>query len=127
MGERGGEEVLCRLHQSDCFGERALIEDEPRAASIRAGPGCRLYVTFITRDLFESTMGKPLEAYQQAMERGGWRGFFRAPVDRVIDSPLPSSLRTNINKYIYLCYLRAALRAEIDNQSRVACIALARE
>ena len=65
VGERGGEERLGRLHASDCFGERALLYNEPRAASIRAGPGCRLYVVFITRAAFEAALGKPLEAFQR--------------------------------------------------------------
>lgn len=65
QGEQGGEERLARLHQSDCFGERALLYDEPRAASIRAGPGCRLYVVFIRRDHFERALGKSLADFQK--------------------------------------------------------------
>jgi len=65
VGERGGEERIARLHPSDCFGERALLFNEPRAASIRAGPGCRLYVVFITRGDFEKALGKPLEEFKQ--------------------------------------------------------------
>ena len=65
VGERGGEECVGRLHASDCFGERALMHHEPRAASIRAGPGCRLYVAFITRDEFEGALGKPLDEFRR--------------------------------------------------------------
>jgi len=65
VGEQGGEEIVGRLHSSDCFGERALLHKDVRAASIRAGPGCRLYVVFITRENFELALGKPLEAFQK--------------------------------------------------------------
>lgn len=65
VGEIGGEICVGRLHVADCFGERALLYGEPRAATIRAGPGCMLYVVFITRDDFERTMGKPLTEFQK--------------------------------------------------------------
>jgi len=59
------ERLLCRLQQSDCFGERALLFDEPRAASVYAGPGCNLYVVFIARTDFEATLGQPLSEFQK--------------------------------------------------------------
>jgi hypothetical protein len=71
VGERGGEVCVGRLRQSDCFGERALLHNEPRAASIRAGPGCRLYCVFITRADFERALGKPLEEFQRLKKTVG--------------------------------------------------------
>lgn len=69
-GERGGEMVVGRLHQSDCFGERALLTNEPRAASIRAGPGCKLYVVFIRKSEFEEVLGKPLTEFKRLRTEG---------------------------------------------------------
>lgn len=74
VGERGVEQCVGRLHASDCFGERALLRNEPRAASIRAGPGCVLHVVFITRDDFEATMGKPLSEFQRLKKVLGTAG-----------------------------------------------------
>ena len=65
VGVEEEDKLMCRLHPSDCFGERALMFDEPRAASIYAGPGCNLYTVFITRDDFEATLGKPLSEFQK--------------------------------------------------------------
>ena len=67
VGVEEQENVVCRLHASDCFGERALIYNEPRAASVRAGPGCVLYVVFITRERFEQTLGRPLSEFQEEL------------------------------------------------------------
>ena len=67
VGVEEQERVVCRLGPSDCFGERALIYNEPRAASVRAGPGCMLYVVFITRERFEQTLGRSLSEFQEEL------------------------------------------------------------
>lgn len=60
METEGGEEKeLMRLQQSTFFGERALLKNEPRAATVRAvGP---LTTMFISREAFEHVLG-PLQA-----------------------------------------------------------------
>jgi hypothetical protein len=83
VGERGGEERVGRLHPSDCFGERALLYNEPRAASIKAGPGCNLYAVFISRGDFERALGKPLEEFQR-LRSGG------PPAASVAATPVPA-------------------------------------
>ena len=50
QGEKGGLEVVAKLHPLDCFGERSLLHNHPRVATVRAGPGCKLYTLFIKRD-----------------------------------------------------------------------------
>ena len=83
---------MCRLHASDCFGERALIYNEPRAASVRAGPGCVLYVVFITRERFEQTLGRPLSEFQEELAAKTWAtGGMEQMAPPASDSEVPAS------------------------------------
>ena len=100
QGERGGEELLIRLHQSDCFGERALLYNERRAASVRAGPGCRLYVVFIARENFEKALGRPLEAFSK-LKSGGDASNLEPPeneiaVDEVLEDTTHEAENTKV-------------------------------
>jgi hypothetical protein len=59
------EEEVCisMLGPSDCFGELALLRNEPRRAGVKAaGPG-RLFVMYITKEEFEAAIGGPLSAF----------------------------------------------------------------
>ena len=53
--------LLLTLVESDCFGERALLHNEPRAASVMAKG--RLSVAYISRSNFEEVLG-PLSSYR---------------------------------------------------------------
>ena len=55
------EVLLLTLVESDCFGERALLHNEPRAASVMAKG--RLSVAYISRSNFEEVLG-PLSSYR---------------------------------------------------------------
>ena len=57
------------LHAGDYFGERALLTDEPRVATIAAVGA--LFVCYITRDEFEAILGAPLSEYLEAKELPG--------------------------------------------------------
>lgn len=61
------EVIIGQLTESDCFGELALMRNEPRAASIMATT--TLDVLFITRSEFELHLG-PLSAFQLAEYNG---------------------------------------------------------
>ena len=56
------ERLVATLASADCFGERALLRNEARAASIVAKGG-RLYVAYISRDDFEACLGRPLSSF----------------------------------------------------------------
>ena len=58
----GYESCLTTLGPSDCFGELALLRNEPRAASVVADG--RLFVLSITRDEFQAVLG-PLSSYMK--------------------------------------------------------------
>lgn len=57
-GEGKGEAVVGELVEGEFFGERALLEMKPRAASIRCKTKARTMA--ITRDQFELALGAPL-------------------------------------------------------------------
>jgi CRP-like cAMP-binding protein/serine/threonine protein kinase len=58
--EGHGDNVLMELKQSNYFGERALLRDEPRAASVRVAGESALATACISRSAFESMLG-PLQ------------------------------------------------------------------
>ena len=60
-----GEREMMVLDESTYFGERALLHDEPRAATVRASGGAPLVVASITRPDFEKILG-PLETLIEA-------------------------------------------------------------
>ena len=62
------EVLIGQLSESDCFGELALLRNEPRAASIVATS--TLDVLYITRESFEAKLGKPLSDFQLAEYEG---------------------------------------------------------
>jgi len=59
-GESGEEEVVMQLQKNAYFGERALLRDEPRGASIRATSEASLVTACISREDFEKRLG-PLQ------------------------------------------------------------------
>ena len=62
------EQTIARLSASDCFGELALVRNEPRAATIVV-TSATLDTLFITRAAFEAKLG-PLKAFQLARYEG---------------------------------------------------------
>jgi len=62
------EQTIAQLGESDCFGELALLRNEPRAASILA-TSTALDVLFVTRAAFEAKLG-PLSDFQLAKYDG---------------------------------------------------------
>ena len=58
--EDGRDEILAVMEEGSCFGERALLKDEPRFASVRAHGADKLRTMSITREAFESEFG-PLQ------------------------------------------------------------------
>ena len=67
--EMGDEQFIARLGPGDVFGERALIKQEARYATIKAAT--KLKSASITRDDFERVIGAPLSAIMQQLHN--WR------------------------------------------------------
>ena len=68
QGEGKGEMVVATLSEGGFFGERALLENKPRAASIRCKKTARTMA--ITRDQFEAALGAPLKELLPRLQEG---------------------------------------------------------
>ena len=67
--EEGKETVVASVVMGGFFGERALLENKPRAASIRCKEAARTMA--ITRDQFEMALGAPLKELLPRLQECG--------------------------------------------------------
>ena len=66
--EEGKETVVATVGEGGFFGERALLENKPRAASIRCKESSRTMA--ITRNQFEMALGAPLKELLPRLQEG---------------------------------------------------------
>ena len=83
----GGEEEVMVLKQYDYFGERALLNDAPRAASVRASTPMKLLQ--ISKLHFEEVLGsldEIIDSHRRKREEGARRAYLQRQAEGLLDA-----------------------------------------
>jgi len=85
----GGEREVMQLKQYDYFGERALLSDSPRAATVKATT--KMVLLHISKGLFEEILG-PLEgiieSHRQAREEAAKQSYLQRQAEGMLDASI---------------------------------------
>ena len=88
-GEEEGVDEVMRIEQYDYFGERALMNDAPRAASVKASGPMKLLQ--ISKAHFEEVLGSLqdiIDAHRRRREEGARRAYLRRQAEGLLDAKI---------------------------------------